>query len=49
MERWLSEHEYESLDQMRGSMSMERCPDPAAFSRANYMRMLQGYRKRTTR
>ena len=46
MERWMEEHEYESIEQMRGSMSLQRCPDPTAFSRANYMRMLQGWRKR---
>jgi dihydroorotate dehydrogenase (fumarate) len=44
MERWLAEHEYESLRQMRGNMSLARCPDPNAFSRANYLRILQGWR-----
>ena len=38
---WLEEHEYESLAQARGSMSLARCPDPAAFERGNYIRMLQ--------
>lgn len=42
--RWMEEHEYESIDQLRGSMSMQHCPDPAAFERANYMRILQGWR-----
>jgi dihydroorotate dehydrogenase (fumarate) len=42
--RWMEEHEYESLKQMRGSMSLARCPDPNAFSRANYMRILQSWR-----
>jgi len=41
---WMEEHEYESLAQMRGSMSLQRCPDPAAFERANYMRILQSWR-----
>jgi dihydroorotate dehydrogenase (fumarate) len=41
MERWMHEHEYESLRQMLGSMSLAHCPDPNAFSRANYMRILQ--------
>lgn len=41
---WMEEHEYESLGQMQGSMSLERCPDPAAFERANYMKILQGWR-----
>jgi dihydroorotate dehydrogenase (fumarate) len=44
MEHWMIEHEYESLAQLRGSMSLSRCPDPTAFSRANYMRMLQSWR-----
>ena len=30
--------------QMLGSMSLARCPDPNAFSRANYMRILQSWR-----
>jgi dihydroorotate dehydrogenase (fumarate) len=42
--KWMEDHEYESLEQMRGSMSLERSPDPAAFERANYMRILQSYR-----
>jgi dihydroorotate dehydrogenase (fumarate) len=44
LERWMREHEYESLEQMRGNMSLARCPDPNAFSRANYMRILQSWR-----
>ncbi|MCA9608467.1 MAG: dihydroorotate dehydrogenase, partial [Myxococcales bacterium] len=38
--RWLEEHEYESLAQAQGSMSLEKVPDPSAFERANYMRMI---------
>jgi dihydroorotate dehydrogenase (fumarate) len=41
--RWLEEHEYESLAQMRGSLSLERCPDPRAYERANYMKILQSW------
>jgi dihydroorotate dehydrogenase (fumarate) len=41
--RWLEEHGYESLGQMRGSMSLERCPDPRAYERANYMKILQSW------
>ena len=41
MEQWMEEREYSSLEQMKGSMNMERCPDPSALARANYMRMLQ--------
>ncbi|HEX9082819.1 MAG TPA: hypothetical protein VF768_11095, partial [Holophagaceae bacterium] len=41
---WLAEHEYESLRQALGSMSLQKCPSPQAFTRANYMRILQGWR-----
>jgi dihydroorotate dehydrogenase (fumarate) len=40
---WLEEHEYESLAQMQGSMSLLRCPDPQAYERANYMEILQSW------
>jgi dihydroorotate dehydrogenase (fumarate) len=43
MARWLEEHDYESLRQMRGSMSLARCPNPKAYERANYVRMLQSW------
>ncbi|MCC5829619.1 MAG: dihydroorotate dehydrogenase-like protein [Phycisphaeraceae bacterium] len=43
LERWLEEKEYDSLGQMRGSMSLLRCPDPSAYERANYSRMLQSW------
>jgi dihydroorotate dehydrogenase (fumarate) len=41
LQTWLEDHEYESLDQMRGSMSLRHCPDPGVFERANYLRVLQ--------
>ncbi|MDR7522505.1 MAG: dihydroorotate dehydrogenase-like protein [Armatimonadota bacterium] len=44
LEAWMTEHGYTSLAQMRGSMSLSRCPDPAAFERSNYIRVLQGWR-----
>ncbi len=44
MIHWMTEHEYESLQQMLGSMSLNKCPNPLAFTRANYMRMLQGWK-----
>jgi dihydroorotate dehydrogenase (fumarate) len=40
---WLEEHEYESLAQAQGSLSLERSPSPAAFERAQYMRLLQTF------
>jgi dihydroorotate dehydrogenase (fumarate) len=42
MASWMEQHDYESLNQMRGSMNLARSPDPSAFERANYMRILQG-------
>ena len=44
MERWLETHEYESVAQMIGSLSQQHCAQPAAFERANYMKMLASYR-----
>lgn len=44
MRRWMDEHEYESVAQMIGSMSQQHCAEPAAFERANYMKMLASYR-----
>jgi dihydroorotate dehydrogenase (fumarate) len=38
---WMASHEYESVAQMRGSLSHRNCPDPAGFERANYLRVLQ--------
>jgi dihydroorotate dehydrogenase (fumarate) len=43
MIRWMEKHEYHSLSQMQGSMNLKRCPDPQAFERANYMRVLQSW------
>ncbi len=40
---WMEQHEYESVTQMRGSLSQQHCPDPAAFERALYLRALQSY------
>ena len=41
--RWMEEREYESVAQMRGSMSRLRCSDPSAFERAQYMRAIKSY------
>jgi len=41
--QWLQEHEYESLKQMQGSMSLLKCPNPKAFERANYAHILQSW------
>jgi dihydroorotate dehydrogenase (fumarate) len=41
---WMTEHEYTSISQMQGSMSLSAAAEPAAFERANYMRVLSSYR-----
>ena len=41
---WMEEHEYESIQQMKGSMSHKSVPEPAAFERANYMKALNSYK-----
>jgi dihydroorotate dehydrogenase (fumarate) len=43
IQQWMVEHEYESLNQMRGSMSHKSVADPSAFERANYMKALSSY------
>lgn len=35
---WMEAHEYESVEQLKGCMSQQNCPDPSAFERAQYMR-----------
>jgi dihydroorotate dehydrogenase (fumarate) len=40
----MAEHEYVSVNQMIGSLSRTNVADPAAFERANYMKMLASYR-----
>jgi dihydroorotate dehydrogenase (fumarate) len=40
---WLEEHEYESVNQLKGSLSQKNCPDPTAFERAQYMRAISSY------
>jgi len=44
MERWMEIHEYESVLQMKGSMSQMSVMDPGAYERANYMKTLQSFR-----
>jgi dihydroorotate dehydrogenase (fumarate) len=40
----MEEHEYDSVDMMKGSLSQRNVAEPAAFERANYMRTLQSYK-----
>jgi dihydroorotate dehydrogenase (fumarate) len=46
LSHWLEEREYTSLEQAQGSMSLLRCPDPEAFERGNYMKILQTWKVR---
>ncbi len=43
LDRWLEDHEYRSVQQMCGSMSHGAVPDPSAFERGNYMKVLSSY------
>ena len=43
---WLGEHEYDSIRQMQGSMSRNAVPQPSAFERANYVKVLSSYAMR---
>lgn len=40
---WMEEHEYDSVDMMKGSLSQRKVAEPAAFERANYMKTLRSY------
>jgi dihydroorotate dehydrogenase (fumarate) len=44
---WLTDHEYESIRQMQGSMSLNRVAHPERFERANYLKVLRSYELRT--
>lgn len=43
LSRWMEEHEYDSVRQMRGSLSLRSAPDANAYERANYMKVLSSY------
>jgi dihydroorotate dehydrogenase (fumarate) len=47
LQNWMEEYEYESIQQMRGSMSQKNVTDPAAFERGNYMKALSSFDNRT--
>lgn len=38
---WMNEHEYETVKEIRGALSMRNCPDAEAYERGNYLRTLQ--------
>ena len=44
---WMEEHEYASIAEMRGSMSQQHVAEPAAFERANYLKVLRSYALRS--
>jgi dihydroorotate dehydrogenase (fumarate) len=45
LEDWMKEREYKSIEQMQGSMSQKNVKEPAAFERANYMKVLGSFRE----
>lgn len=40
---WMEEHEYDSVAQLKGSLSQRNCPDPSAFERAQYMKAISQF------
>lgn len=48
VEKWMTEREYDSVEQLKGSLSQQSCPDPAAFERSNYMKALTSYTSELT-
>jgi dihydroorotate dehydrogenase (fumarate) len=44
LRQWMEEHEYESVAQMRGSMSQIHCENPGEFERAQYVRALHSFK-----
>jgi dihydroorotate dehydrogenase (fumarate) len=44
LETWMVENEYQSIEQMQGSMSQQAVADPSAFERANYMKVLNAFK-----
>jgi dihydroorotate dehydrogenase (fumarate) len=46
LHNWLDEHEYDSIQQLKGCMSQKNVADPSAFERANYIKTLESYRSK---
>jgi dihydroorotate dehydrogenase (fumarate) len=44
LEHWMKEHEYESIEQMKGSLSHKSIAEPSSYERANYMKALNRYK-----
>jgi len=43
LRHWMEENQYDSVEQLKGSMSRENCPDPSAYQRGNYMKTLTSF------
>ena len=43
VKEWMEEHEYDSIQQMQGSMARRSVANPSAFERVNYMHVLSSY------
>jgi len=43
LEQWLDEHDYDSIEQLKGSVSQQHAIDPSAYERANYVQVLDNY------
>ena len=46
---WMERHEYESVTQLKGSLSQKNCDDPSSFERAQYMRAISSFPTPTPR
>ncbi|NLC09593.1 MAG: dihydroorotate dehydrogenase-like protein, partial [Gammaproteobacteria bacterium] len=47
LEQWMDDNEYESVAQLKGSVSRQRAIDPSAYDRANYVEVMKTYRENT--
>ena len=45
LREWMDEHEYESVDQLRGSVAQHAVTDPGAYERAQYQRVLSSWKR----
>lgn len=43
MQDWMQEHDFSSVESMKGALNLRQCPDPAAFERAHYLKILQSW------
>ncbi len=43
IEHWMEEKEYESVEQLKGSVSQGRAANPTAYARANYLQLLRSW------